>query len=237
MAESTIKIKDCKSGNASNCLEGLREGCHPAEGGQKGRILPERRSRALPYSCFQKHPEPQPAASQLFGKLPVHERDFRTRYRDSPVNPKDSRAAGSQPRVTSATARTHLPNRQELRLSGKCAPSSPLRLMVTRRAEDAMVRPAVSPEPATATEGGAASRRSSPSRRRAAPQLIQSEKVSSSRRSAGAARVRALGSSAAEVRPRPPAAFAPPRPALPPPATRVPAARRPPPARPVPSVL
>lgn len=73
-------------------------------------------------------------------------------------NAKGGRAAGSLLGVTSAPARTHLPNRQERRLSGKWAPSSPLRLMVTRRAEDAMVRPAVSPEPVTAAEGGEASR-------------------------------------------------------------------------------
>lgn len=78
------------------------------------------------------------------GRLPVPEHDFRTSYRGSPA-----KRPGVTPVPPRARARAHLPNRQELRLSGKCAPSSPLRLMVTRRAEDAMVRPA---------EGGVASR-------------------------------------------------------------------------------
>lgn len=93
----------------------------------------------------------------------MHERSVTSKQATGTAlsNAKGGRVAGSQPGVTSAPARTHLPNRQELRLSGKCAPSSPLRLMVTRRAEDAMVRLAVSSEPVTAPEGGVASQGSS----------------------------------------------------------------------------
>lgn len=58
----------------------------------------------------------------------------------------------------------------------------------------------------------------------------QSALVSLGRGSPGPVRVRAVGSSAAAIGPRPPASFAPPRPAHPPPASRTPAARRPPPA-------
>lgn len=93
----------------------------------------------------------------LFGNLQVHEHDFRHATGTGLPSAKGDRAAGSGPVVTSVLPRSHLPNRQELRLRGKCAPSSPLRLMVTRRAEDAMVHPAVSPKRMTEGEGGVAS--------------------------------------------------------------------------------